>query len=114
MKSVLSWQISCRHVFRKAARFQHKATQWRLSQFRYRKHVSTPCAFDIETVLPLIRTWQGPSSSPCGAEDAKAIISRTGEATVHAEAALMHWIATVKVGSISLISSLFLRWHPAL
>lgn len=103
MKSVLSWQTSCRHVFRKAARFQHKETQWRLSHFQYRNQALTPSMFDVDTVLPLIRAWQGPSSRPCGAEDAEAIISRTGKATVHAEAALMHWIATVKVRSPSFI-----------
>lgn len=112
MNSVLSWHISCRHVFRKAARFQQKTIiKWGLSQFRYCNQALVPCKFDIDTVLPLLQTWQGPSSNPYGTEEAKVIISRTGEAKVHAEAALMHWIATVKVRSLSFINSFCFYVH---
>jgi len=95
MEHVLSWHTSCRHIFTKARRFQHKTFQWRLSQFRYHDEALTPCSFDVETVLPLIQAWQGPSDCLFGSEEAKRIIRQTLNATVHAEAALMHWIATV-------------------
>ena len=55
-------------------------------------------AFDVHTVLPLLQEWQAPSDKPYTYSDAQAIIHRSLNAKVHAEAALMDLIATKKVG----------------
>lgn len=101
MKTMLVWQASCRHVFKKARRFRSESFQWRLSQFRYHDNALLTDVYDVETVLPLVQAWQGPLDGPFGIEETKQIIQQTWDATVHAEAALMHWIATVKVSLLS-------------
>lgn len=98
MNAVLAWQTSCRQIFTKAALFQSRGNKWRLSQFRYRTQTTfNPSIFNIDVVLPLLRAWQGPSEISYSPEEAKNIICRTAHATVHAESALMHCIASVKV-----------------
>lgn len=99
MEAVLAWQTSCRQIFNKAAMFQSRGNEWRLSQFRYRTQVKfNPSVFNIDAVLPLLRAWQGTSDNDMGPEQAKNIICRTGDAKVHAESALMLCIAAGKVG----------------
>lgn len=56
-----------------------------------------PSSFEVKTVLPLLRAWQGPSDEPYGVDKAKYIIQGTLNATVHAEAALMQYMAAVEV-----------------
>lgn len=97
MKSVLAWQTSCRYVFKKAKQFRSKSFHWCLSQLHCHDHPLQPCVFDVERVLSLLRRWQGPTDNPCGVDQAKRTIRQACDAKVHAEASLMHWIATVKV-----------------
>lgn len=97
MNNVLSWQISCRHVFTKARLLQYRGTEWKLAQWRYHKHALVPYAFTVETALPFLQSLYG-NDSCCGVEEAERVIGRTVNAQVHAEAALMHWIASSKVG----------------
>lgn len=97
MEAVLAWQTSCRHMFKKASLLQSRDNKWRLSQFRYCKQTVKPWEFNVDTVLHLLRAWQGPSDNPLRIREAEQIISQTASATVHAESALMQWIASVKV-----------------
>lgn len=97
MRTILAWHSSCRHIFQQARRSRSKSFQWRLFQFRYHDDALSTGVFDLDMVLPLLRAWQGPSQNPYGTEEARCIIHQAHEATIHAEAALMHWIATVKV-----------------
>ena len=78
--------------------FQHRLVKFQLSQFSYCKDVLQSSAFDVPTVLPLLQQWQAPSDKPYTPKDAETIIHRSLNAKVHAEAALMHVIATKKVG----------------
>ena len=98
LKTVLAWQASCRHIWKKATYFQHRLVKFQLSQFSYCKDVLQSSAFDVPTVLPLLQQWQAPSDKPYTSEDAQAIIYRTLSAKVHAEVVLMHVITTKKVG----------------
>lgn len=104
MTDVLAWHSSCRYIFRKTRQFQSDSFQWRLAQFRYRQYTSTPRSFELKTVLPLLRAWQGPSDSSYAVDDARRIIGRTSDGKIHAEGALMHYMATTTV--------LFLLEHP--
>lgn len=97
MKSVVGWQTSCWHIFKKPRQFQSIPFQWRLSQLPCHEPTLHPCVFDVETVLPLLRAWEGPTDNFYGINEAKQIIRRASTVEVHAEAMLMHWIATVKV-----------------
>lgn len=101
MKTMLVWQASCRHIFKKARRFRSDFFQWRLSRFSYHDHTLSPCVFNVQAVSHLLQASQGLLDKPCGIEDTKRIIRQTCHANVHAEAALMHWIATVKVRLLS-------------
>ena len=97
VKTVLGWRTSCKYIFRKVTHFQSTTIQWKLSQFYYSGATLNPTAFDVEKVLSLLRGWQGPAANP-DIGHAKDLIFRTLTAKVHAEAALMDWIVTVKVG----------------
>jgi len=95
MRTVLDWQTSCKFIFKKAIHFQ--TVQWKLSQFYYGGATLNPTAFDAEKVLSLLREWQRPADN-LDIASARGVIFRTLNAKVHAEAALMDWIVTVKVG----------------
>lgn len=97
MKSVLAWQTSCRHIFKKARQFRSKPFQWRLSQLPCHDPTLQPCVFDVQKVLPLLRAWEGPTENVYGINEAKRIIRQACDVRVHGEAVLMHWIASVKV-----------------
>lgn len=94
---MLVWQASCRQIFKKARRFRSDFFQWRLSRFSYHDQTLLPCVFNVQAVSHLLQTLQGQSDTPGGTADTKRIIQQTRHAHVHAEAALMHWIASVKV-----------------
>lgn len=99
MEAVLAWQTSCRNIFKTAGLLQGKGNVWKISQFRYCTQTTLKhSSFTVDAVLPLLRAWRGPSENLCGFEDAEIIICRTLEVRVHAESALMHCIASVKVG----------------
>ena len=98
LKTVLDWQTSCNYVFAKAAHFQRKAVEWQLSRFYYHPAALNPTVFDPQKVLSLLQEWQAPSDKAYTYSDAQAIIHRSLNAKVHAEAALMDLIATKKVG----------------
>ncbi|KAE9384597.1 hypothetical protein BT96DRAFT_1007911 [Gymnopus androsaceus JB14] len=102
LKTVLAWQTSSRHIHQKATYFGQlvdgKLVKFRLSRFCYHKDVLQSTAFDVDAVLPLLREWQAPSDNPYTRQQAESIIHRTLNAKVHAEAALMDWITTLKEG----------------
>lgn len=95
MRTILAWQMSCRHIFKKAAHFQHNSLD--CSRFEY-DPLLQPCVLPIAKALALIRGWEGPSDNPCQVDQAVKMVKRTFDAKVHAEAVLMHWIMTVRVG----------------
>jgi len=103
MKTVLDWRASCKDIFHLVTHFQSSTVQLKLSQFYYSGATlkSTASAFDVtDKVLSFLREWQGTADNLniADARDAKNVIYRTLNAKVHAEAALMDWIVTVKVG----------------
>ncbi|KAE9385165.1 hypothetical protein BT96DRAFT_950034 [Gymnopus androsaceus JB14] len=102
LKTVLAWQTSSRHIHQKATYFGQlvdgKLVKFRLSRFCYHKDVLQSTAFDVDAVLPLLREWQAPSDNPYTCQQAESIIHQTLSAKVHAEAALMDWITTLKEG----------------
>lgn len=102
MKSVLAWQTSCWYVFKKARQCRSKSFHWCLPQLHCHDCPLQPGVFDVERVLSLLQTWQGPTDNPCGVDQAKWTIRQACDAKVHAEAWLMQWIATVKVWLLSI------------
>lgn len=105
MKTIVAWQTSCRSVFKEARRFQSNQITWELSQFRYHFNLLNPYQLDVQRVKTLFKQWG--ASDPNLLDDAfiQQIIDRAGRAKIHAEAGLMHWIATVKVGLCSPVFS---------
>ncbi|KAE9384557.1 hypothetical protein BT96DRAFT_1007955 [Gymnopus androsaceus JB14] len=95
MRTVLAWRTSCKYIFEKATYFQSQTVQWKLSQFCYGGAPFNPTAFDADNVLSLLREWQEPAND-LDIAFARDVIYRTLNAKVHAEAALMDWIVTVK------------------
>ncbi|KAE9394507.1 hypothetical protein BT96DRAFT_998415 [Gymnopus androsaceus JB14] len=95
MRTVLAWQTSCKYIFEKATYSQSQTVQWKLSQFCYGGAPFDPTAFDADNVLSLLREWQEPAND-LDIASARDVIFRTLNVKVHAEAALMDWIVTVK------------------
>lgn len=95
MKTVLAWHISSRHVHKRAPHFRTLTAKF--SEFRYREQVLQPHALSLSTLTSLITVWRVSAASPYDADKIKRIYHSTLDAKVHAEAALMHWVATVKV-----------------
>ncbi|KAE9387914.1 hypothetical protein BT96DRAFT_947996 [Gymnopus androsaceus JB14] len=93
MRTILAWYNSCKHIFKTAVHFQCKDVKLRLSRFNYHDDALKPAEFDVCQVLPLFQDF---SASELYEENAMAVICNTLEAKIHAEAALMHWIAAVK------------------
>lgn len=106
LKLILSWQTSCRFVFKQATLFQTQSA-WQLLKFRFAPGVLLPFQYDSTSASCLIRSWKSPSSEPNKDEeededeDTAAVIFDTFQGKVHAEAALMYFITTLKVGNSS-------------
>lgn len=98
MRTIVAWQTSCRNIFKEARQLQAKGVAWKLSQFQYNDNVLTHASYTFETIEEVLQKWRGPKASPLDADVIWKVESRTRTAKVHAEAALMHWIATVEVG----------------
>lgn len=94
MRTILAWQTSCRHIFKKAQILQ-KCSQ--LFKLQYKDEVLHPCVLPVAKATHLIQGWEGPTADPCDEARARQYLEHTLKAKVHAEAALMHWLATVQV-----------------
>lgn len=105
LKLVLSWQTSCQLIFKQAALFQSDS-DWELVKFRFSPRVLLPFQFNVSSVSHLLKSWKQTSydankndnGDEEEDEDAEDVIYDAFEGKVHAEAALMYFIATLKVG----------------
>lgn len=108
---IVSWQASCRHIFKQATLFQ-SPLGWTLLKFRFSQKVLAPFPFSILSVSQLLKSWKSASDlynkgedededwdwdDEDWDEDAERAISNTFAGKVHAEAALMYYITTFKV-----------------
>lgn len=112
MKTIVAWETSCRNVFREARRFQNSQITWQLSQFHYHYKFLNPHSFDLKGVKSLFQEWEAPDVNLLDDLFVREIIDRTKRAKVHAEAGLMHWIATVEVSLLYQVSVFFTYRFP--
>lgn len=106
-KTVLSWNTSCRLIFKNANQFQ-SGPEWQLIKFSFSQRILLPFRFDVSSVSHSIKSWRGTLGVPNLSaededEDAQCAISNSFLAKVHAEAALMYYITTFQVRLYSLM-----------
>lgn len=112
MKTIVAWQTSCRNVFKEARRFQNSQITWQLSQFHYHYNYLNPHSFELNRVKSLFQEWKASDINLLNDVFVQEIIDRTSRAKVHAEAGLMHWIATVAVSLLYQFSVFFTYRAP--
>lgn len=93
MKTIVAWQASSCYIFSEARRLHKKGIIWKLSEFHYDDDAVQHEPLDTATVTYVLEHYRGEAPDP---NVVKMVLNRTRTAKVHAEASLMHWIATVK------------------
>lgn len=106
IRMILAWHTSCRHIYDKAKHFRHGKREF--FQFQYLDHFLQPHSLSLNTFSALIQEWRGLLAVPYEEKKVKCLYHSSMDAKVHAEAALVHWVATVKVCLPSFSSSAYL------
>lgn len=99
IRTVLAWQTSARHIFKKARSFQTSVPAFYRYCYHDRSLQPIPIAVNVATTL--LESWHAQRTDDSKLPPPRFVLNITLHAKVHCEATLMHWIATVQVRFLS-------------